>query len=137
MSSRSYKGKGQGFCDDCTKALVLKTLTKGRVSKNVINCVTSFMDDLIVRAVRIFSFFVHRRRYLYTLDDHVLRCPRLLRAEVQRASDQRLDQVVHLLPHVCGLGGLKSFHFGRFSQRDDAGTASRSYKYKYIRSRLM
>jgi hypothetical protein len=38
---------GQGFCDNSTKAIVLKSVTiwGGGGSKNVKNCVTSFMDD--------------------------------------------------------------------------------------------
>ena len=37
---------GQVFCDDSTKALVIKCVTMGEwVSKIVRNCVTSFMDD--------------------------------------------------------------------------------------------
>ena len=44
MTSRPYEG--QGFCDDSTKALVLKTVTMGEeVSKIVRNCMTSFMHD--------------------------------------------------------------------------------------------
>ena len=40
-------GRGyQGFCDNSTKALVLKTVTMGEgVSKSIKNCVTMFMDD--------------------------------------------------------------------------------------------
>ena len=39
-------GGGQGFCDNITKALVIKCLTiGGGGSKMVHNCVTSFMDD--------------------------------------------------------------------------------------------
>jgi hypothetical protein len=46
MTSQSLGGGGQGFCDKGTKALVMKSVTiwKG-MSKNVQNCVTSFIDD--------------------------------------------------------------------------------------------
>ena len=39
-------GRGQGFRDDITKALVIKRVTMGggEGSKIVQNCVTSFMD---------------------------------------------------------------------------------------------
>jgi len=44
MTSRSRK---QGFCDDSTKALTIKSVTMGEKggSKIVRNCVTSFEDD--------------------------------------------------------------------------------------------
>ncbi len=44
LGERGY----QRFCDDSTKALLLKSVTKGggvNVSKNIKYCVTSFMDD--------------------------------------------------------------------------------------------
>ncbi len=42
-------GKGyQGFCDDSTRVIVLKSVTIGKgVLKNIKYCVTSFMDDPI------------------------------------------------------------------------------------------
>ena len=49
MTSRSWGGEGggYGFCDDRTKALVIKHVTMGGGGgpKNVQNCVTSLMDD--------------------------------------------------------------------------------------------
>ncbi len=40
------RGRGHGFCDSSTKASVIKSVTMGGGgSKNVQNCVTSFMDD--------------------------------------------------------------------------------------------
>ena len=47
MTSRSKRGgRGQRFCDDSTKALVIKRVTVGGGgSKFVRNCVMSFMDD--------------------------------------------------------------------------------------------
>ena len=42
---------GLGFCDDSTEALVIKRVTiRGRLSKIVLNCVTSFMDDPLTDA---------------------------------------------------------------------------------------
>ena len=43
-------GEGQGFCDDTSKALVIKSVMRGRTgkrkSKIIQYGVTSFMDDL-------------------------------------------------------------------------------------------
>ena len=40
-------GGGQGFCDDSTRALVMKSVTMGEKGLNIFqNCVTSFMDDV-------------------------------------------------------------------------------------------
>ncbi len=44
MTSRHYEWGYQGFCDNSTKALVLKRETKG-VSKIIENCVSLFIDD--------------------------------------------------------------------------------------------
>ena len=51
MTSRGLGGRGpKGFCEDSTKAIVLKSVTMGGgVSKNFKNGVTSFMDDPKVR----------------------------------------------------------------------------------------
>ena len=39
-------GGSQGFCVNCTKVSIIKSVTMGEGgSKNVIYCVTSFMDD--------------------------------------------------------------------------------------------
>ena len=44
---RVLREGGQGFRDDRSKAVVIKRVAiGGRGSKNVQNCVTSFMDDL-------------------------------------------------------------------------------------------
>jgi hypothetical protein len=40
------EGAGERFCDESTRALVIKSVTTGRgVSKMFKNCLTSFMDD--------------------------------------------------------------------------------------------
>ena len=47
MTSRSKGERGQGFCDDSTKALVIKNTTMGEGGglKIVLNVLMSFMDD--------------------------------------------------------------------------------------------
>ena len=46
MKSRSKGGGGQGFRDNSTKTFVIKHVKMGGgVSKIVLNCVTSFMDN--------------------------------------------------------------------------------------------
>ncbi len=48
MTSRSYGGGGQGFCDNSTKLSIIKCVTIGEGGqKNVQSCVTSFMDVLL------------------------------------------------------------------------------------------
>ena len=55
----ALEGRGyQGFCDDSTRALVIKSVTVGK--GGVKNCVTSFMDDPKGRTLegkRLHSFF--------------------------------------------------------------------------------
>ncbi len=51
MTSQSYGGGVQGFCDNSTKASVMKKVQrKGEGSKNVQNCGTSFMEDPFMSA---------------------------------------------------------------------------------------
>jgi hypothetical protein len=44
-SINDHRGGSQGFSDNSTKALGIKSVTKGRGAKNIQNCMTSFMDD--------------------------------------------------------------------------------------------
>ena len=40
------RGRGQIFCDDSTKAFVIKSVTMGEEVSNIVqNCVISFTDD--------------------------------------------------------------------------------------------
>ena len=70
MTSRSLGGGVQGFCDDRTKALVMKRVTDdwGRGGSKIIqNCVTSFMDDpqgKLVKKHKARCIMVYLRAYI-------------------------------------------------------------------------
>ncbi len=63
LGKRGY----QGFCDDSTKALELKSVTMEEgVSKNIKYCVTSYMDDSLSAAPLLLSILVPYTKLKWT-----------------------------------------------------------------------